>query len=718
MSTILPRRAASVALATLLSFPGAPALARDCTLTTIGVVPINDLGSSPYAAGEVGGLYPNGASIRPAAHEAAGLLVVGQYVLSRDAQGNVVGQGGKVGMVSIGMSNTSQEFDGGAHTFRPRANADPTKSPDLVIVNGAQGGKPASAWVDPNATVWTTLDQRLANANLSGAQVQVAWIKQAEAGPANLGPFPAHAQVLQSDLEAIARNLRARYPNLRVCYLSSRTRAYTDVTNALNPEPFSYESAFAVRWMIEKQLAGDPSLDFDPATGNAPWLSWGPYLWADGEVPRSDGFQWLCSDTDGDFTHPSTGGETKVADMLLAFFKTDPTAVPWFLDPTPTGSAPTLAPTADVTSGPAPLTVQFAANASDADGVVTQVAWTFDDGCFSFAADPVKTFHEPGVYEVPVTASDDAGDWTRAVVTVTVTGGAATQLLPAVADAYLRDGSMAGSNFGSASELFVRGAPGTGNARSILRFDVSGVSAPVTSARLRLRLAGLAGSGALPVVARAVADDAWTEAGITWSNAPAFGVQLDEVSVGSLGDVEFDVTTFVEAERVGDGLVSVGLIDESIAQRVATFDSREAAVPPVLELQLGAPCVAAGSTPYGAGAPGLLGVPTLDVDVPPALGQMVTLSVGNAAGAPTTALLVIGLASVDVPGFWGGSLLASPDLVVTLPVVPPAGLPLTGVISADAVLCGAELFLQAIEADPGVPSGASSTRGLRLTIGS
>ena len=25
-------------------------------------------------------------------------------------------------------------------------------------------------------------------------------------------------------------------------------------------------------------------------------MAWGPYLWADGEVPRSDGLQWFCSD--------------------------------------------------------------------------------------------------------------------------------------------------------------------------------------------------------------------------------------------------------------------------------------------------------------------------------------------------------------------------------------------------------------------------------------
>jgi hypothetical protein len=63
----------------------------------------------------------------------------------------------------------------------------------------------------------------------------------------------------------------------------------------------------------------------------APWIAWGPYLWADGLVPRADGLTWACADfstTDG--THPATSGRAKVAQMLLDFFTTDPTAEPWF----------------------------------------------------------------------------------------------------------------------------------------------------------------------------------------------------------------------------------------------------------------------------------------------------------------------------------------------------------------------------------------------------
>jgi hypothetical protein len=103
-----------------------------------------------------------------------------------------------------------------------------------------------------------------------------------------------------------------------------------------NSEPYSYESAFAVRWLVEQQLKGDPSLNFDPDRGpiESPWLSWGPYLWANGEVPRRDGFRFQLDDfMENDRMHESPSGQLKIGGELLRFFKTDPTTRRWFLEP-------------------------------------------------------------------------------------------------------------------------------------------------------------------------------------------------------------------------------------------------------------------------------------------------------------------------------------------------------------------------------------------------
>src|SRR5438876_973933 len=202
----------------------------------------------------------------------------------------------------------------------------------------------------------------------------------------------------------------SNYPNSKIAYYSSRTRAYTNVPGTLNPEPFAYESAFSVRWMIENQINGTGNLNYDPGRGPAvaPWLAWGPYLWTDGTNPRSDGFVWLCSDLQNDFTHPSSSGVAKVDQELIAFFKTHATTAPWFLRPPAQQISCSILLTQ---TGWSPgMTVAFFAIANSQGHTITQYAWTFDDGDFSFAQNPSKVFPTPGVYNVRLTVSDDAGN--------------------------------------------------------------------------------------------------------------------------------------------------------------------------------------------------------------------------------------------------------------------------------------------------------------------
>lgn len=392
----------------------------DCSLTSLGILPLNDQ-TATYKS-ETGGLYPDASNTRPASHDMSGANIASNEVLPRNGDGAVDLANGKIVMISVGMSNTTQEFaTKGPGAFKVQADADPAKNPQLVIVDGAQGGQPSSAWTSPTANTWDNVDTRLANAGVTPLQVQVAWIKQARPKPAALGAFPLHAQILSQDLADITRSLKIRYPNVKLAYFSSRTRAYTDVTNSLNPEPYAFESAFSVRWLLQDQINGTGNLNFNPAAGTvvAPWLAWGPYLWTDGTVPRSDGFTWLCSNLESDFTHPSASGVTKVGDQLLVFFKTDTTATPWFLRSTVSGAPPDVTITADRTNGPVPLTIHFSTTASDADGTVTQYLWNFGDGGFSRSMNAEKVFHIPGTYAVRATATDDAGNAVTHNLTIT-----------------------------------------------------------------------------------------------------------------------------------------------------------------------------------------------------------------------------------------------------------------------------------------------------------
>jgi hypothetical protein len=288
------------------------------------LVPLNEL-NGKYKEQD-GGLYGGGKNEPPAEHAALARKAIAEIKpLDRDGKPSA---GGKVVLMSIGMSNTTMEFS----NFVRLANGDPRKAAPVVIVDAAQGGKDATAWASADAQPWQVAAQKLQGAGVSPAQVQAVWIKQALMGPRE--GFPSETERLRDREREIVTLAKQKYPNLRVAYLSSRIYAGY-ATTPLNPEPYSYESAFAVRWLIEEQMKGAPALNSDAAKGEvkAPVLLWGPYLWANGATPRkSDGLAYQREDlTERDGTHPSESGREKVAKLLLDFFTTDALAKAWFV---------------------------------------------------------------------------------------------------------------------------------------------------------------------------------------------------------------------------------------------------------------------------------------------------------------------------------------------------------------------------------------------------
>jgi hypothetical protein len=307
--------------------------------------PLSDLGAGLYLNQFPGGLYPGGSNGMPAAHAAAGLARAAAIV-PRNTLG-APDPNGKYALISIGMSNTTQEFcsengagDCAPYSFMGQAGVHPSVNQDpLVIVDGAEGGKSAAFWDSPTDSDYDRIrTEILAPRGLSELQVEAAWVKVANPGPRVALPNAnADAYLLVQQMGNIARALKVRYPNLEQIFLSSRIYAGY-ATTTLNPEPYAYESGFAVKWLIEAQInqangGGVNSLagNLDYASGVVPWIAWGPYLWADGLNPRSDGLVWEQTDLGSDGTHPSVSGRTKVGAMLLDFMLTSPQTQPWFL---------------------------------------------------------------------------------------------------------------------------------------------------------------------------------------------------------------------------------------------------------------------------------------------------------------------------------------------------------------------------------------------------
>jgi hyaluronate lyase len=133
--------------------------------------------------------------------------------------------------------------------------------------------------------------------------------------------------------------------------------------------------------------------------------------------------------------------------------------------------------------------------------------------------------------------------------------------LGTVADAYVRDGSYANTNYGSAIDMPIKN-DAVGYARkAFLRFSLAGVGLPITGARVVLTPSSEGQSG-FANQAFLVSNDTWGESTITWNNAPAIGTTLlGNWNVPGVGTpVSFDVTAQAQSALAGDKLLSLAVV--------------------------------------------------------------------------------------------------------------------------------------------------------------
>ena len=159
--------------------------------------------------------------------------------------------------------------------------------------------------------------------------------------------------------------------------------------------------------------------------------------------------------------------------------------------------------------------------------------------------------------------------------------------------AYVRNGSYAGTNFGSDATLVVKKNATTGNSReSYLKFDLNGV-APITSAKLRLygRLAGTE-NPSVAVNVYGASNTSWSEGALTWNSKPAAGTTV-RGTFSVVGTVarwyEVDLTSFLKAEQAaGRKVVTLVLKAPTNHNALVWFNSDDAASnKPELALQTG-----------------------------------------------------------------------------------------------------------------------------------
>jgi len=269
-------------------------------------------------------LYPNGSNAMPAGHRSAGETIAAS-LQPLNARGNVDLANGKIVVVAEGFSNTNDEMIRFLQAFY---SSNPAVNPKLQIKNFAEPGCNLICWLDKGVG---TVDP----------QVQIVIMKHSNNVPqnANGAPkvpnqpfmtaaskrFPNHARVTKEQLKTRILEVKKKYPNLKLLYLTSRIYGGWSCNPAAASyrEPVAYEEGFSVKWLIESQILGtDSTLNFSGPNAKAPWLAWGPYIW-DSTWPQN----WYRDDV-----HSCTTGQLVVAQKWFDFLRQDGTSRTWFRD--------------------------------------------------------------------------------------------------------------------------------------------------------------------------------------------------------------------------------------------------------------------------------------------------------------------------------------------------------------------------------------------------
>jgi hypothetical protein len=174
-----------------------PALAQ-----TTGLVPLNDLGPGTYQ-GFQGGLYPGGQNFPPVAHFRAAMARAAE-VVPRDAAGAPDPQG-FIGMIAVGMSNTTHEFG----AFERNQDRNGNRNARLVLMDTALGGQTAAIISDPPLP----MDHDDAAPHRHGAHGGAGAGGLAQGGGcAAAQRLPGHATTLKDELALVVQNLTTSSP--------------------------------------------------------------------------------------------------------------------------------------------------------------------------------------------------------------------------------------------------------------------------------------------------------------------------------------------------------------------------------------------------------------------------------------------------------------------------------------------------------------------------
>ncbi len=243
--------------------------------------------------------------------------------LSDNGEPAVTAVNNVIGVVCIGMSNSSQECEYFISQFSPSVSGQ--VNPQVKMVNCAVGGNAIERWVDPayDKSLWEKcINSKLGSqSGITADQVRVIYHKAANMFTGLVPgvdvaypPYPdADADYFNfyTNLGLFADRVKTFFPNVQAVYTTSRSYGGFSQKQTRG-EPLSYEEGHALNAWLS-----------DNSNVDGVWHGWGPYLWAPDcqtNVENGSGVCYLREDYQSDGIHPSDGANEKISAMIHARF--------------------------------------------------------------------------------------------------------------------------------------------------------------------------------------------------------------------------------------------------------------------------------------------------------------------------------------------------------------------------------------------------------------
>ncbi|MEX0763050.1 MAG: DNRLRE domain-containing protein [Dehalococcoidia bacterium] len=156
-------------------------------------------------------------------------------------------------------------------------------------------------------------------------------------------------------------------------------------------------------------------------------------------------------------------------------------------------------------------------------------------------SDSSGTTDEPGASPTP-----SATPASSPIAIPTETASTTEMTVEPEADTFVRDGVAAGENFGEEPDLVVKTSDNGFNRHSFLRFELSGISGPVTNAQITLYPLTVGMEEPFANQASLVSSE-WNEMAMTWNTKLDGGDVIATWDISGTSPITFDVTNEVRA---------------------------------------------------------------------------------------------------------------------------------------------------------------------------